>query len=86
LRFQIARAGSINIAIVLRTIELDHEPQRTAVEVDHIGRDWMLAAKLQAIQLACAKALPELSLGIGFGPAQRTRETETPGRQWWLVH
>jgi hypothetical protein len=46
------------IAEVLPTIQLDRQPQRCTVEIQHIGRQEILPAELETAELAISQVLP----------------------------
>jgi hypothetical protein len=54
---------SLACGIMTHAVEFDNERNRVAVEIGDEWSNWMLAAKLQATQLAAAEDAPEDSLG-----------------------
>ena len=61
------------LTIMRRAIHFDDKPRTQAAEVDHIGPNRMLLAKLQPKRLS-AKLLPQQHLGIGHFPPQPARD------------
>jgi hypothetical protein len=55
-------AGRIVGALVYPAIHFDSQAPFSAEEVENPGAHWMLAAELQALKLASAKALPKAHL------------------------
>jgi hypothetical protein len=75
-------AGGSIAPIVYLPIDLDAEPRRGGVEVDHISTNRMLAAKSQSRSVA-SKHLPEQHLGIAHVLAQLPRRRDLGPQQPW---
>ncbi len=50
--------------VVGRTVDLDDQPSRRAVEVDEVRSDGVLAAKLPSVELATFQTGPHADLGV----------------------
>jgi hypothetical protein len=57
---------------VLRSVQFDDEFFLNTAEVCNVGWDWMLAAELEAIQLARPEKSPQLALRVCHFPARTT--------------
>ncbi len=64
---------------MLPTIQLYAEVQFLTVEIQHIGRHRVLAAKLAPSQLTTAQMTPEQRLGIGSRTSQLASEFKLIG-------
>lgn len=60
----------VRLVPVNLTVEFNHQRGLVAVEVDDIGLDDLLAAKVPAVQPAGAEPLPEFALSRGQRPAR----------------
>ena len=51
---------------MLRSVQLNNELPIDATEIDYVRSDWMLAAKLETAEPACAQVRPQEMLGVGL--------------------
>jgi len=72
--------------IVLTTVELDHQHQLRAVEVQHVGWQRMLSPKLETGQLPVAQSPPEQAFALGEVGSQLLGELELCWIGLWLAH
>ncbi|HEY0926239.1 MAG TPA: hypothetical protein VGE03_06105 [Brevundimonas sp.] len=63
------------IIVVDPAVQLDHQTQRKAGEIDEVWVDGVLPPKMQAVETVSAQGLPEDGLGIGLAFAQATGAT-----------
>jgi hypothetical protein len=77
--------GAAFVAVVLAAVELDCKLGSVAIEVEDIGRKWVLAAELVSGEAAVAEEMPEELFGIGGGLAEGAGESESVGTEGWFA-
>src|SRR5450432_3943275 len=80
------RAGSVCQFIVLRSIQLDHQPRSFAVEIDNVGWQWVLSAKLEPIKLTTPKAQPQFAFSVSRLATKSACAGEGGCGQRWFDH
>lgn len=76
--------GAALVAVVLAAVELDCKFGSVAVEVEDIGREWVLAAEFVAGESAVAEVTPKALFGIGGVLAEGAGEGECVGVEGWI--